>query len=152
MNVFIFFSSAYFETKLTTLVGDLNKVVRVEECSSFVLAKVIDFMYDIKLPAHLSYEDAIALLAMADLYMMEDLKDAAGSLIADRHLEAYQYSTNILEISKTAAKYTATKLQERCCKYVLKTIHYNSVHASLKELNKTLPNLGEMALYKLAER
>ena len=57
--------SAYFKTKLTTLVGDLNKVVRVEECSSFVLARVIDFMYDIKLPAELSFEDAKALLAMA---------------------------------------------------------------------------------------
>ena len=68
------------------MVGDLNKVVKVEECTSFVLARAIDYMYDIKLPAELSFEDAKALLAMADLYMMEDLKDAAGSLIADKHI------------------------------------------------------------------
>ena len=98
--------SEYFKTKLTTLVGDLNKVVRVEECSSFVLAKVLDFMYDIKLPAELSFEDAKAILTMADFYLIEDLKDAVGSLIADKHIT----ENNILEMSQMAEKYTAKNL------------------------------------------
>merc|ERR1719153_1109424 len=108
--------SEYFKTKLTTLVGDLNKVVRVEECTSFVLEVVIDFMYDIKLSDELSYEDLKTVLAMADLYMMEDLKDAAGSLISDWHLAIA--NDNILEISKVADKYTAKKLQKRCCEFI----------------------------------
>ena len=132
--------SAYFKTKLTTLVGDLNNVVKVEECTSFVLAKVLDFMYDIKLPAELSYEDAKSLLAMADLYMMDDLKDVAGSFLADRHLA----NANILEISKVADKYTATKLRERCCEFIFSN-HASLDKKVLTELYKTLPNLGEMA-------
>ena len=122
------------------MVGDLNKVVKVEECTSFVLARVIDFMYDIKLSDELSYEDLKTVLAMADLYMMEDLKDAAGFLISDWHLA----DGNILEISKVADKYTAKKLQERCCEFIFDN------HASLDkkvqtELYEVLPNLGEMA-------
>ena len=121
------------------MVGDLNKVVKVEECTSFVLARVIDFMYDIKLSDELSYEDLKTVLAMADLYMMEDLKDAAGFLISDWHLA----DGNILEISKVADKYTAKKLQERCCEFIFDN------HASLDkkvqtELYEVLPNLGEL--------
>ena len=97
-------------------------------------------MYDIKLPAELSVEDAKTLLAMADLYMMEDLKDSAGSLIADRHLA----KANILEISKVADKYTATKLRERCCEFIFSN-HASLDKKVLTELYKALPNLGEMA-------
>ena len=97
-------------------------------------------MYDIKIPAELGFEDAKALLAMADLYMMENLKDAAGSLIADRHLA----KANILEISKVADKYTATKLRERCCEFIFSN-HASLDKKVLTELYKSLPNLGEMA-------
>ena len=129
------------------MVGDLNKVVKVEECTSFVLARVIDFMYDIKLPAELSYEDLKTVLAMADLYMMEDLKDAAGFLISDWHLA----DGNILEISKVADKYTAKKLQERCCEFIFDN------HASLDkkvqtELYEVLPNLGELAWQEMVSK
>ena len=152
-NVFFYFQhfplsrSEYFKTKLITLVGDLNKVVKVEECTSFVLARVIDFMYDIKLPAELSYEDAKTVLAMADLYMMESLKDAAGSLIADRHLA----KANILEISETAEKYTAKKLQERCCEFTFSN-HASLDKKLLTELYKALPNLGEMAWQEIVSK
>ena len=129
------------------MVGDLNKVVKVEECTSFVLARVIDFMYDIKLPAELSYEDLKTVLAMADLYMMEDLKDAAGFLISDWHLA----DGNILEISKVADKYTAKKLQERCCEFIFDN------HASLDkkvqtELYEVLPNLGKLAWQEIVSK
>ena len=36
--------SEYFKTKLTTSVGDLNKEVRVEECSSIILATYLIFV------------------------------------------------------------------------------------------------------------
>ena len=144
---FLLSRSEYFKTKLTTLVGDLNKVVKVEECTSFVLARVIDFMYDIKLSDELSYEDLNTILAMADLYMMEDLKDAAGFLISDWHLA----DGNILEISKVADKYTAKKLQERCCEFIFDN------HASLDkkvqtELYEVLPNLGKLAWQEIVSK
>ena len=59
-----------------------NKVLNVEECSPLVLATVVDFIYGIEMPEDLSSEDAKSVLAMADLYLMEDLKDAVVSLIA----------------------------------------------------------------------
>ena len=122
------------------MVGDLNKVVKVEECTSFVLARVIDFMYDIKLSDELSYEDLKTVLAMADLYMMEDLKDVVGSIIAHKQTT----KDNILEISQMAEKHNAQKLKELCCKFIFQNIK-NLDKKLLMELYQDLPLLGEKA-------
>ena len=56
----------------------------MDECSPHVLATVVDFIYGIGIPEDCSKEDARSLLAMADLYLMDDLKDAVGSFIANK--------------------------------------------------------------------
>ena len=77
--------SEYFKTALNTSVGTNKMVLKVEECSSHVLATLVDFIYGIGIPEDFSGEDAKSLLAMADLYLTEDLKGAVGSLIASKH-------------------------------------------------------------------
>ena len=47
-----------------------------------MLATAVNFIYGIEIPEDFRNEDAKSLLAMADLYLMEDLKDAVVSLIA----------------------------------------------------------------------
>ena len=102
--------SEYFKTALNTSVGNNNKVLKVDECSSRILAAVVDFIYGIGIPEDMKgdFEDAKTLLAMADLYLMEDLKDAVGALIATKHIT----TINILEVSQMAEKYRAQKLKE----------------------------------------
>ena len=123
----------------------------MEECSPFVLARVIDFMYDIKLPAEFSYEDAKALLAMADLYMMEDLKDVAGSFIADGHLTKNIGKANILEISQMAEKFAVKTLKEGCYEFVFNNVKSLNKEV-LAELYKALPNLGEMSWHEIVSK
>ena len=62
--------------------GDGKNTVEVEECSHHVLSTIIDFMYGIALPEVNSFEDLCTLLAMADLYLMEGLKDAVAPFLA----------------------------------------------------------------------
>ena len=117
-----------------------NKVLNVEECSPLVLATVVDFIYGIEMPEDLSSEDAKSVLAMADLYLMEDLKDAAGSLIATKHTS----KDNILEVAKTAEKYNAQKLKELCYQFIFQNL--NTLDKNLlMELYETLPLMGNRA-------
>ena len=131
--------SEYFKTALTTLVGNNNRILEVEECSPPILATVVDFIYGIGIPEEINIEDAKSLLAMADLYMMEDLKDAVGSI-------AHKQTTkdNILEISQMAEKHNAQKLKEFCCKFIFENIK-NLDKKLLMELYQALPVLGEKA-------
>merc|ERR550519_353691 len=129
--------SEYFKTALNTSVGNNNKVLKVDECSPHVLATAVDFIYGIGIPGDFGSEDAKSLLAMADLYLMEDLKNAVGSLIATKHTN----KDNILEVSQMAEKYSAQKLKELCCEFIfqnLKTLD----EKVLMELYETLPLLG----------
>ena len=77
---------------------------------------------------------------MADLYLMEDLKDVAGSLIAGRKME----EGNILEFSQLAEKYRAQRLKELCCDFILENIK-TLPKELLAKLYKALPLLGEKA-------
>ena len=61
----------------------------------------------------LGVEQLCSLLAMADLYLMEGLKNAVAPLLS-KMLEL----DNILGISRLAEKHTATKLRERCCSFI----------------------------------
>ena len=87
----------------------------------------------------------MSLLAMADLYLMEDLKDAVGPLIAWQTTK-----DNILEISQMAEKYSAPKLKEMCCNFILQNLNTLDKQ-TLIELNKALPLVGEKALLHLRE-
>ena len=136
--------SPYFKTSLNTAVGENNKVFSVEECSPRVLTTVIDFMYGIDIPEQILDEDAEMVLAMADLYLMEDLKEAVAL-----HLGKDLAAGKILERSTLAEKYGAEKLKEMCCDFIL---------SNMKEINKEPrdhlvqilhPLLGKKALEKL---
>lgn len=74
----------------------------MKECNQLVFETVIDFMYGANLPNGLALADAKSLLAMADLYKMEDLKAAVAPLIG-KQLDM----DNIQEISLLAEKHTA---------------------------------------------
>ena len=124
---------------MKTSVGNNNKVLKVEECSPHILATTVDFIYGMRIPEELSSEDAKSLLAMADLYLMEDLKDAVGPLIFKKETNR----DNILEISKMAEKYSAQKLKELCCQFIFKNIKTLD-KKTLMELYQALPLLGEM--------
>ena len=139
--------SEYFKTSLNTSVGTNKNVLKVEECPPHVLAAVVDFIYGIGIPEDFSSEDAKSLLAMSDLYLMEDLKDAVGFLIAGKHTS----KANILEISQMAEKYRAHKLKVLCCEFIfqnLKTLDKKM----LMELHKDLPLIGETAWLKLVNK
>ena len=115
----------------------------MEDCAPHVLATVVDFIYGIKIPADISSEDAKSLLAMADLYLMEDLKDAVGSLIATK--------LDILEMSQMAEKCCAQKLKEVCYEFIFKNL--NTLDKKmLVELNEVMPLLGEKAWLELINK
>ena len=117
--------SEYFKTALNTDVGNgiKDKVIEVQECSILVLATVVDFMYGISIPEELSNDDAKGLLTMADLYLMEDLKDAVAP-----HLAKQLSKDNILETTNMAEKYSAEKLMDICTDFL---------HANIGDLDKT---------------
>ena len=75
--------SEYFKTALNTEVGGgWKRVITVEECSHLVLSAIVDFMYGINIPDNFTMEEMFSLLAMADLYLMEDLKVAVAPLLS----------------------------------------------------------------------
>ena len=76
--------SVYFKTAMTTAVGENRKVLDVQECPPHVLATIFDFMYGIDIPEDISYDDAERVLGMADLYLMDDLKDAVAPHIGKK--------------------------------------------------------------------
>ena len=74
--------SEYFKTALDTKVGGEKKmVIEVKECPHHVLSLVIDFIYGTEIPASISEDAAQSLLGMADLYLMEDLKEALAPVL-----------------------------------------------------------------------
>ena len=82
--------------------------------SAEVLSTTIKFICGISLPDDLSVEDAKNLLTLADLYLMEDLKEAVAHVLG-----AQLDKDNILEISKMAEKCTASKLMEICVDFIV---------------------------------
>ena len=90
----------------------------MDECSPHVLATVVDFTYGIGIPYDCSFEDARSLLAMADLYLMEDLKDAVATLIAIE----YTRRQTILEVSELAERFNNKKLKKVCSDFIFKNL------------------------------
>ena len=83
---------------------------------------------------------------MADLYLMEDLKDVVGSLIAGRKME----EGNILEFSQLAKKYRAQRLKELCCDFILANVAILDKNL-LDQLLLALPLLGRKSWERLNE-
>ena len=82
-----------------------------------MLETLINFMYGANIPNGLTLEDAKSLLAMADLYKMDDLKSVVALLIGKQ-----LNMNNIQEISELAEKHRALKLKELCCDFILTDI------------------------------
>ena len=139
----VYLRSEYFNPALSTDVGIQNKVIEVKECSPNVLAMVIDFMYGISITEELSSDDAKVLLTMADLYLMEDLKDAVAPLLAKRLSK-----DNILETTKMAEKYTAKKLMAICSDFLHANIGDLDNTNVLDELVLEMPLVAKLCLQK----
>ena len=98
---------------MNTGVGDNSKTMEVKEFSYEVLSVAVDFMYGIEIPEDFdNEEDLKSLVHMADLYLMEDLKDAAGFLIGKTLNQ-----DNIFDISKFADKFGAMLLSDQCANF-----------------------------------
>ena len=98
---------------MNTGVGDNSKTMDVKEFSYEVLSVAVDFMYGIEIPEEFdNEEDLKSLVHMADLYLMEDLKDAAGFLIGKTLNQ-----DNVFDISKFADKFGAMLLSDQCANF-----------------------------------
>ena len=98
---------------MNTGVGDSSKTMEVKEFSYEVLSAAVDFMYGIEIPEEFdNEEDLKSLVHMADLYLMEDLKDAAGFLIGKALNQ-----DNVFDISKFADKFGAMLLSDQCANF-----------------------------------
>ena len=119
-----FHRSEYFKTALNTAVGNNNKkTLEVMAFSYEVLCTAVNFMYGIEIPEEFNNEDDLVnLLHMADHFLMEDLKDAAGFKISKSiNME------NVFDISKFADKFRATLLSEECANF------FYDNHASIED-------------------
>ena len=114
MDLNFLYRSEYFKTALSTNVGDNSKSINVSEFSFEVLSIAVDFMYGIEIPESFNKsEDLKSLLHLADLYLMEDLKTAAGLLIA------YGLNKdNVFDVSLLADKFRAEALRNKCVDYL----------------------------------
>ena len=112
-NCFPILRSEFFKTALSTAVGNNSKTMDVDEFSFEVLSTAVDFMYGIEIPEGFNNGDDLkSLLHMADLYLMEDLKEAAGFLIGkDLNKE------NVFDTSQLADKFRAVALGEQCAEF-----------------------------------
>ena len=99
---------------MNTDVGDNSKTLEVTEFSYEVLSAAVDFMYGIELPEDFNSKDDLKnLLRLADLYLMDNLKDAAGSRIGkDLNNE------NIFDTSELADTFRSVALTEQCASFI----------------------------------
>jgi len=106
--------SEYFKTALCTSVGDNSKTIDVKDFSHKVLSTAVDFMYGIEIPEGFNNSDDLkSLLHMADLFLMEGLKDAAGFRIGKELNEE-----NVFDTSQLADKFRAMTLSEQCAEFL----------------------------------
>ena len=99
---------------MNTEMGNSSKTMEVKEFSYKVLSAAVDFMYGIEIPEEFdNQEDLKSLLHMTDLYLMEDLKDAAGFLISKTLLN----QDNVFDISKFADKFGAMHLSDQSANF-----------------------------------
>ena len=87
------------------------------ECPPHVLEGVINFMYGIELPVPEDMADVESVLVMADLYLMEDLKDSVASLLAP-HLN----KDNVMDMYLLADRLNAQKLKKMCAYFTSTSI------------------------------
>ena len=134
--------SEFFKTALETDVGEkkmeLNINSVVLECSPEVLACVVDFMYGIDLPA--GFHHSQCLFKIADIFLMDDLKAVASSLLSQS-----LNMSNVQDVAKLAQIYREPKLLEQCHDLVL--LHVDVLDKEeLEEFALTVPSIAMKAL------
>ena len=128
-----FIRSAYFKTALNTDVGppgDNSKTLEVTEFSYEVLSAAVDFMYGIELPEDFNSKDDLKnLLHLADLYLMDKLKNAVSNRISkDLNTE------NIFDTSELADTFRSVALTEQCATFIFDNAHaFDEKIMSMKE-------------------
>ena len=86
---------------------------------------------------------------MANLYLLDDLKDLVGAFIS-KELVQKPPGARILALSQLAEKYGAQKMQETCCDHILENFSQLDKEM-LDALFLALPMLGRKAWEKLTE-
>ena len=130
-------------------------VIEVKECPHHVLSLVIDFIYGTEIPASISEEVAKSLLGMADLYLMEDLKESVSSIISKQ-----LNMSNVLEMFLMGERHNALKLKETCANFLnTREVLFNIVDkvlgGNLEEKFKRrtdFVSLGDYDSYMMATR
>ena len=89
----------------------------MKECPPHVLEGVINFMYGVELPVPEDMADVESVLVMADLYLMEDLKDSVASLLAPN-----LNKDNVMDMYLLADRLNADKLKKMCASFTSTTI------------------------------
>ena len=91
--------------------------MEVTDVPHHVLAIVVNFMYGHDVPQDFESADVETLLAMADLYLVENLKESVARLVGKRLSKE-----NILATYKLAEKYGADQLKEMCHHFIFNYI------------------------------
>ena len=89
----------------------------MKECPPHVLEGVINFMYGVELPVPEDMADVESVLVMADLYLMEDLKDSVASLLAPN-----LNKDNVMDMYLLADRLNADKLKKMCASFTSTSI------------------------------
>ena len=108
----VFLRSEYFRIalKVNTDVGKKKYTSQTTGFSHEVLSTAVDFIYGIDIPEDFKgVEDLKSLLHLADLFLMEDLKDAAGSRIGEKLGQE-----NFMDTAKLPEKFRAMELSHKC--------------------------------------
>jgi len=109
-------SSAYFEAALSKEWKERNSGrMELKDCSFEALEVAVDFMYHQPIPD--GFSDNIELLHLADMLMMDELKEETAARLARILSEA-----NYLETSQAAEVYHAESLISECAEFVLEKV------------------------------
>ena len=144
LNKLHIFRCKYFETFLTTAVGEheAREWMEVTEFSFEVLSTAVEFMYGIEIPETFNNSDELSsLLHLSDFYLMDDLKAAVGSTIG-RNLK----KENILENIQLAEQFRATFLSDKCASFLLDDV-YSSFPTPPAVKKEELRALGGSLIY-----
>ena len=139
--------SEYFEMALSReWMEKKEKKMVLKDCSAEALNVAVDFMYGIQVPEDFTqYGD---LLHLAELFMMENLKEAVVERLATNLSKE-----NYLETSKFAELYNATGLIEQCAHFVHEEMS-DSDEIDWKEMGK-LPSVmaafGKKAMTRISD-
>ena len=99
--------------------------MELKDCSFEALEVAVDFMYHQPIPN--GFSDNIELLHLADMLMMDDLKEETAARLARMLSEA-----NYLEISYAAEVYHAESLISECAEFVMEKV----VNVNWEEMGK----------------